>query len=195
MLYSSLINADFAMVWLDQMACVHSIKETVMSKIKSLDELFLEEVNDLYSAEKQMVDALPKMADATVSAELKKALENHLMQTEDHVNRLEEVFIKLGEKPGSMVCKAMKGIVAEGEEVISKTERCATRDAAIISAAQRAEHYEIAGYGTAQSHAGLLGKEDIRELLGETLSEEKEADGYLNELAESVINLKAKQAL
>ncbi|MBL8013937.1 MAG: ferritin-like domain-containing protein [Candidatus Omnitrophica bacterium] len=166
-----------------------------MSKIKSLDELFIEEVNDLYSAEMQLVDALPKLADATVSDHLRNVLENHLVQTKDHVNRLDEVFIKLGQKPRAVVCKAMKGIVAEGQEVINKTEKCATRDAAIIGAAQRAEHYEIAGYGTAQSHAGLLGKDDIRELLGETLYEEKEADGYLNELAENVINFKAKQAL
>ena len=166
-----------------------------MAKIKSLNELFLEELGDLYNAEKQLVKAIPKMAQATVSVELRSALQGHLEQTKNQVNRLEEVFKKLGQKPRGVVCKAMKGIIEEGTEAIHKTDKCAARDAAIIGAAQRVEHYEIAGYGTAQSHAYLLEREDIGVLLNETLCEEKEADSRLNELAEGSINLKAKQAV
>jgi len=162
-------------------------------KIKSLNDLFIEELGDLYSAENQLIKALPKMAEATTSEQLKSALEAHLEQTRVHVNRLEEIFEDLGQKPVQVTCKAMKGLIEEGEEMVHKSERCAARDAGIIGAAQRVEHYEIAGYGTAKSHASMLGHEHIQELLQETLDEERDADQRLNELAESSINSQAKQ--
>ncbi len=163
------------------------------NKIKSLDKWFLEELADLYSAEQQLVKALPKMAEAAESNELKSAIEEHLEQTKGHVNRLEKVFETLSEKPGKTICKAMKGLIEEGDDVVRKTEKGAARDAAIIGAAQRVEHYEISGYGTAQSHASLLGHSDVREILNETLEEEKNADILLNKIAEKSINAKANQ--
>ena len=159
--------------------------------IKSLDDLFLEELGDLYSAENQLVKAVPKLAQATNSSELQSALEDHLQETKHHVDRLEEAFKDLGQKPGGVVCKAMKGLIAEGEEVVRKSEKSPARDAAIIAAAQRVEHYEIAGYGTAQSHASLLGHTKIQKLLQETLDEEKTSDHRLNELAQGTINPQA----
>src|SRR4051812_37236368 len=112
-----------------------------MNKIKTLDELFLEELKDLYSAENQLIKALPKMAKATSSDELKSAIENHLEQTRNHASRLEEAFKELGHKPEQQTCKAMKGLIEEGEEMVQKAEKSAARDAGIIAAAQRVEHY------------------------------------------------------
>ncbi|MBP9855514.1 MAG: DUF892 family protein [Candidatus Omnitrophica bacterium] len=162
-------------------------------KIKYLDDVLSEELADLYNAENQLVKAIPKMADATHSIELKSILETHLVQTRNHVSRLEEVFNYLGGKPANVTCKAMKGLVEEGEEIIKKSEHCAARDAAIIGVAQRIEHYEIAAYGTAQSHASLLGLKQIEELLRETLEEEKDVNTRLTDLAEEVINSQAMQ--
>ncbi len=162
-----------------------------MKKIKSLDELFLEELKDLYSAENQLIKALPKMASATDSDELKAAIEEHLEQTRNHANRLEQAFRELGHKPVQVTCKAMKGLIEEGEETVQKAEKCAAGDAGIIGAAQRVEHYEIAAYGTAHSHASLLGHDRIKELLEETLEEEKEANARLNGIAQESVNLKA----
>jgi ferritin-like metal-binding protein YciE len=166
-----------------------------MSKIKSLDELFLEELKDLYSAENQLIKALPKMAKATTSNELKEAIEEHLEQTKNHANRLEEAFKELGHKPEQQTCKAMKGLIEEGEEVVQKAEKCAARDAGIIGAAQRVEHYEIAAYGTAQSHASILGYNRIGELLQETLGEEKEANSKLGEIAQDSVNTDANHGV
>lgn len=160
-------------------------------KMKSLNDVFLEELGDLYSAETQLIKALPKMAQATNSSELKSAIEEHLQQTKHQANRLEEIFKDLGQKPGQVTCKAMKGLIEEGEEVIQKADKSAARDAAIIGAAQRVEHYEIAGYGTAESHASLLGHSRVRDLLRETLEEEKKANFRLNEIAENSINEEA----
>lgn len=165
----------------------------MLKKINSLNEVFMDELGDLWSAEKQLLKALPKMAEAAQSSELKSAIEEHLYVTQEQVNRLEEIFRDLGKKPARVVCKAMKGLIAEGEDVVHKTEKSAARDAAIIGAAQRVEHYEIAGYGTAESHASLLGHTRVQELLHQTLTEEKETDQKLNDLAESSINLQAKQ--
>jgi ferritin-like metal-binding protein YciE len=164
-----------------------------MNKIKSLEELFMEELKDLYSAENQLIRALPKMAEATTSNQLKTAIKNHLEQTRNHASRLEEAFKELGHKPQQVTCKAMKGLIEEGEEVVQKAEKCAARDAGIIGAAQRVEHYEIAAYGTAQSHASELGYNRIGQLLQETLAEEKEANTKLNEIAEDSVNAEANK--
>jgi ferritin-like metal-binding protein YciE len=163
------------------------------TKINSLSELFLEELGDLYNAEKQLIKALPKMAEASESTELRSAIEDHLEQTKNHANRLEKVFRELGQKPNQVTCKAMKGLIEEGDEVVKKTEKGSARDAAIIGAAQRVEHYEIAGYGTAKCHASMLGHSTAEELLNETLEEEKEADTHLNEIAEGSVNEQAKE--
>ncbi|MDE2028499.1 MAG: ferritin-like domain-containing protein [Candidatus Omnitrophica bacterium] len=164
-----------------------------MHKIRSLEELFLEELRDLYDAETQLIKALPRMAKAIVSDELKAAIENHLEQTKHHATRLEEAFKELGQRPSKTACKAMKGLIQEGEEMIERADKGAARDAGIIGSAQRVEHYEISAYGTAQSHASLLGYNRIGELLQETLGEEKEADSKLNEIAEDSVNSEANQ--
>jgi len=166
-----------------------------MNKIKNLDELFLEELKDLYSAENQLIKALPKIAQATRSDELKSAIVKHLEQTRNHASRLEEAFKELGHQPQQALCKAMKGLIQEGEEVVQKAEKSAARDAGIIGAAQRVEHYEIAAYGTAQSHASLLGYNRIEELLQETLGEEKEANSKLNQIAEDSVNPDANDGI
>jgi ferritin-like metal-binding protein YciE len=175
------------------MTLMNNKEGSVGKKITSLNDLFLEELADLYSAEHQLIKAIPKMAEATTSGDLKMALEDHLEKTHDHANRLREIFAELGSKPAAATCKAMRGLIEEGEDVVHKSERSAARDAAIIGAAQRVEHYEISGYGTAKSHASLLGYERIQELLQETLDEERDADQRLNELAEGSINSQAKQ--
>lgn len=164
-----------------------------MGKIKSLSGLLLEELKDLYSAEKQLIRALPKMAQAATSDELKRSLENHLEETRNQAVRLEEMFKELGHKPTSVPCKAMKGLIEEGVEVVKKTQKGPARDAGIIGAAQRVEHYEIAAYETSQSYAALLGKERVHELLEETLEEEKWATRTLTEIAEGSVNYEANQ--
>lgn len=151
----------------------------------SLRELFIEELKDLYDAENQLIEALPKMAEASMSAELRNAFEEHLQQTRNHAQRLEQVFQFVGEKPKKGDCKAMTGLVKEGNQVIKDIDQEEVRDAAIISAAQRVEHYEIAGYGTLRTWAGLLGHTDAEQLLQQTLDEEKEADEKLNEISET----------
>jgi ferritin-like metal-binding protein YciE len=151
----------------------------------SLRELFVEELKDLYDAENQLVEALPKMAEASMSAELREAFEEHLEQTRNHAQRLEQVFQIAGEKPKKGDCKAMTGLIKEGNQLAKDIDQEEVRDAALISAAQRVEHYEISGYGTLRTWAGLLGLSDAQELLEETLQEEKDADEKLNEIAES----------
>jgi ferritin-like metal-binding protein YciE len=159
-----------------------------MAKLSTLDELFLDEIQDLYDAEKQLTKALPKMAKAASSDELRQAFEDHLDQTRGHVERLERVFDALGEKTKGKKCEAMAGMVKEGEEIASNTEQTAVRDAGLIAGAQKVEHYEIAGYGSARTHAQLLGHDRIVSLLEQTLGEEKEADAKLNELAQTTVN-------
>jgi ferritin-like metal-binding protein YciE len=149
----------------------------------SLDDVLHEQVKDLLSAEKQLVAALPKVADAAHSPELKKAINEHLEETRTHVQRLEEVSGLLGMDGGATTCKAMKGLVAEGEEVIGKAGDPVAKDAAIIAAAQRIEHYEIAGYGTARTLAAELDHGDAASLLGDTLDEESAADKLLTKIA------------
>lgn len=160
-------------------------------RITSLDDLFIEELGDLWSAENQLIKALPAIAEASQSSELKLAIQEHLEETRQQANRLEKIFKDLGQKPAKVLCKAMKGLIEEGKGMVAKSARSAARDAAIIGTAQRVEHYEIAGYGTAESHASLLGHTRIQELLRQTLAEEKTADRRLNELAEGYINIQA----
>jgi ferritin-like metal-binding protein YciE len=162
-----------------------------MAKATTMDDLFLEELRDLYDAEKQLTKALPKMAKNASSEELKEAFEEHLRQTEGHVERLEQIFEQLGEKATGKKCAAMSGLVKEGEEVASDTDDDAVRDAGLIAAAQKVEHYEISGYGSVRTHARMLGHDQAVRLLEETLEEEKETDQKLNDLAETLINEQA----
>lgn len=156
-------------------------------KENKLRELYVEQLRDLYSAETRLVKALPKMAEAATSEELRNGFEQHLTQTQEHVRRLETIFEKLSEKPTGEKCKGMEGLIKEGSEVIEDEEfEGELKDAALIAAAQRVEHYEIAGYGTVRTFANLLEDDSALELLAETLDEEKETDQKLTELAESV---------
>ncbi len=160
-------------------------------KLDSLRELFVDELKDLYNAETQLVKALPKMAKAAGSAELRTALEDHLSETEHQVERLEKIFEQLEESPKGKKCKAMTGLIEEGKEMIEAEGEEPVKDAALIAAAQRVEHYEIAGYGTVRTFAQLLGFDDAAQLLQETLDEEAAADRKLSELAKS-INMEAQ---
>ena len=160
-------------------------------KVTNLNELFVHELKDLYDAEHQLVEALPKMAEAASNPELTEAFENHLVQTRSHVTRLEAVFRTCGEEPERETCKGMKGLIAEGEKAIKEIDDPDTRDAALISAAQRVEHYEIAGYGTVRTYAQLLKDDESARLLQQTLDEEGQTDKLLTQLAESQINVEA----
>jgi ferritin-like metal-binding protein YciE len=163
-----------------------------MSKdVKTMEDLFLEEIRDLYDAEKQLVKALPKMAKACTSEELRSAFTEHLEQTRGHVDRLDRIFTAIGAKSGGAKCAAMEGLVKEGEEMISMTDDGMVRDAGLIAAAQRVEHYEMAGYGSARTFAQHLGRNEAVQLLQETLDEEKETDERLTEIAESMVNERA----
>ena len=158
---------------------------------KSMQDLFNEELEDLYDAEKKIVKALPKVAEAVASEDLRNALEEHLEQTKQHVTRLEQVFQSIGREAKAKKCEGMKGLLEEGENVISELDKSPVRDAALIAAAQKVEHYEISGYGTLRTFAQLLGHDEAVELLAETLEEEKEADEKLTDIAESEINIEA----
>lgn len=162
-------------------------------KLKNLEDLLLHELKDLYSAENQLVKALPKMAKAASHQELKAAFEEHLEQTEGHVERLDEIAEMLDKKLTGHTCKAMKGLIEEGSDLISEDAEASVRDAGLIGAAQRVEHYEIAGYGTARCLAEQLGHSEIADLLEQTLEEEKETDENLSELATSTINAEAQE--
>jgi ferritin-like metal-binding protein YciE len=159
----------------------------------SLRELYIEELRDIYDAENQLVKALPKMAEAATSDQLRSGFEEHLEQTRGHVQRLDDIFANIGEKPTGKKCKGMQGLVSEGKEVIDEDFEGEVKDAALISAAQRVEHYEIAAYGTVRTYAEILGDQSAVELLEQTLQEEKETDEKLTELAQS-INVEASSA-
>jgi ferritin-like metal-binding protein YciE len=168
-------------------------------KMRRLDDLYLDQLKDLYSAEKQLVQALPKMAKAATTEELKMGFEQHLEQTKTHVNRLEQIFTALGSSPGRKKCEAMEGLVKEGQEAIELEGDPIIRDAALIAAAQRVEHYEIASYGTVRTLANHLGHKEQMELLQTTLDEEGATDKQLTTLAEGGIfsggiNQKAEEA-
>ncbi len=163
-------------------------------RIESLHDLFVNELRDLYHAENQLVKALPRMAKAVSSEELRRALEEHLEQTRGHVERLEQVFEKIGLKAKGKKCEAMEGIIAEGKELLGEDLEDAVLDAGIIGAAQKVEHYEMAGYGTVRAWAERLGLGEETELLQRTLDEEKAADEKLTQIAENIVNLEAVEA-
>lgn len=159
-----------------------------------LQDLFIDELRDIYWAEKHLVKALPKLEKAATSEELAAAFADHLAVTQEQVSRLEQIFEMLGEKPRGKKCEGMEGLVKEGETVIEDTEDgTSTRDAGLIISAQKVEHYEIAAYGGLATLAKTLGKEDVATILGEILEEEKEADELLTNLAENNINQSAQQ--
>ena len=153
---------------------------------EGLRELYIEELKDIYNAENQLVKALPKMAKAASSDELRQGFEEHLEQTKGHVQRLEKIFQALGESPKGKKCKGMEGLIEEGSEAMEEDFEDALRDAALIGAAQRVEHYEIAAYGTVSAFAEELGETEQASLLNETLEEEKETDEKLTQLAEQI---------
>jgi ferritin-like metal-binding protein YciE len=157
-----------------------------MNKLSNLSDLLVHELQDLYSAETQLVKALPKMAKAASSEDLRSGFNEHLEQTKQHVERIERAMEMLNASPHGKTCKAMQGLIAEGEDVIKEDALDSVRDAALIAAAQKVEHYEIAGYGSARTFAELLFKDDVAEILQETLDEEGETDRRLTEIAESI---------
>jgi len=162
-------------------------------KLQSLHDLYVEELKDLYSAESQLIKALPKMAKAASNESLREAFGEHLDVTKQQLERLEQIFEGLGKSPKGKKCVAMEGLIEEGSELIAQKKDIDPEvlDAALIGAAQKVEHYEIAGYGTVRTYAKLLGEDDAAELLQETLNEEAETDEKLTALAESEINLEA----
>src|ERR1700730_17208182 len=162
-------------------------------KAETLQDLYLEQLRDLYDAENQLIKALPKMAKAASTPKLRKAFEDHLEQTREQAQRIETIFEGMGEKTKGQKCKAMEGLVKEGSEVIEEDMAEGVKDAALIAAAQRVEHYEIAGYGTVRTFANLLGESEAANLLEKTLEEEKETDEKLTEIAEQ-INVVAEEA-
>jgi ferritin-like metal-binding protein YciE len=162
-------------------------------RVETVEELFVEELKDLYSAEKQITKSLPKLAKATTTPELKAAFESHLQETIGQIERLDRVFEILGKSPRGKNCNGMKGVLEEGTEVLEETERGLVRDVALISAAQRVEHYEMAGYGCVREYARLLGQQEIATLLESTLAEEKAADKKLGGIAKQV-NRTAQQS-
>jgi ferritin-like metal-binding protein YciE len=162
-------------------------------KLENLQQLYLKELRDLYDAENQITGALPKLIDAANNSELKNALQEHLDVTKKQIGRLEQIFQSLNEKPSGETCKGMKGVIKEGDEIISAGGDPSTVDAGIISAAHRVELYEMAGYGTVRNYAKLLGQEEHARLLQQTLDEEEKADKTLTQIA-STVNVEAKAA-
>lgn len=159
--------------------------------LTTLEDLFVNELKDLYSAEKQLVKALPKMAKAASSPKLRKGFEEHLKQTEKQVERLEQIFDEMEVKPRGPKCEAMEGLIEEGKRVMKEDAEPAVMDAALVAAAQRVEHYEIAGYGTVRTFANMLGMKNAERLLQQTLEEESQTNEKLTKLAESEINAAA----
>lgn len=161
-------------------------------ELASLQDLFVDELKDLYSAENQLLKAIPKMAKAATSKDLKAGFEKHLKQTQGHVERLEQVCKEMEVSPKGKTCKAMEGLIKEGGEVIEEEMEPEVKDAALISAAQRVEHYEMAGYGCVRTYAKLLGNNEAAKLLQQTLDEEGDTDKALTKLAEK-INVEAEE--
>ena len=164
-----------------------------MPKMESLNDLFVDELRDLYNAENQLVKALPKMAQAAESRDLRNALEEHLTQTKDQIERLDKVFKSLDVPERGKECVGMRGIIQEGQELLKGKASPSVKDAGIITAAQKTEHYEIASYGSVCAFAEQLGYDEEAKLLKQTLSEEKKADELLTKIAERHINKEAKR--
>jgi ferritin-like metal-binding protein YciE len=164
-----------------------------MAKLSSLDDLLIHELQDIYDAEHQILKALPKMIEATEAPELKDAFQLHLRQTEGHVRRLEEAFRLLGKDAKGQKCAGMVGIITEGEKAMKERMEPSVMDAALIAAAQKVEHYEIASYGCVATYAEMLGYNQVHDLLGQNLSEEEATDEKLSALAESLINVEAER--
>ena len=163
------------------------------TSLDSMETLLIEQLQDLYDAERRLTKALPKVAEAATDPALKKLVLAHLRETEGQVTRLERAFSILGQEPKAKTCAAMKGLIAEGDEMIDATGDASVKDAALIAAAQRVEHYEMAGYGSARTFAQHLGQDEVANILQETLDEEKAADQKLTELAERKINTRASR--
>jgi ferritin-like metal-binding protein YciE len=164
---------------------VITLEEETMEQ-NDLRELYVDELKDLYDAENQLIKALPKMAEAATSDQLRLGFEQHLEQTREHAQRIERIFNSMGEKVKGKKCKGMKGLISEGEDVMSEDYDGELMDAALISAAQRVEHYEIAAYGTVRTFANILGEQEAVTLLEQTLEEEKQTDKKLTELAKNI---------
>ena len=162
-------------------------------KLENLQQLFVKELRDLYDAENQITEALPKLIDASHHSDLKNALQQHLSVTQQQIARLDRIFQMMNEKPTGETCKGMKGVIKEGDDIVSSGGDPSTVDAGIISAAQRVEHYEMAGYGTVRTYAELLGQQEMAKLLQQTLDEEVEADKTLSQIA-STVNVEAQAA-
>ena len=164
-----------------------------MANMESLEELLQEELKDIYDAEKQLTKALPKLAKKATTPDLQDAFEEHLRQTQQHMERLEQVFDQLGMPVKGKTCKGMKNLIAEGNDMIADADDDATRDAIMIAAAQKVEHYEIAAYGTLRTWANVLGHREIASMLEDTLEEEKETDQKLTGIAEGFVNQAATE--
>ena len=162
-------------------------------QMEHLQDLFVENLRDLYSAEKQLLRALPKMAKAAENEELRTAFENHQQETEGQIERLEQIFQRLGKKPGGHKCKAMEGLIEENKELLEEDAEPEVLDAGMIVGAQKVEHYEIAGYGSVVEFAKLLGDKESAKLLAATLQEEEKTDKLLTQIARKSINLEAAQ--
>ncbi len=162
-------------------------------QMRNLQDLYVDELKDLYNAEQQILKALPKMAKAASSPELKDAFNQHLEQTREQVNRLDRIFQELGKTPRGKKCIGMQGIIEEGSELLKEKADPAVKDAGLISAAQRVEHYEMAGYGTVRTFANMLGYNDQAQALQTTLNEEGDTDHKLTQLAETMVNPEAEQ--
>jgi ferritin-like metal-binding protein YciE len=160
-------------------------------RIESMEDLFVEQIEDLYDAEERLVKALPKMAEACSTAELRSAIEEHVQQTKGHVQRLQQVFSEVGKNPKGQTCDAMKGMIKEGEEIIDDIRQSPLRDAGLIAIGNRVEHYEMSGYGTAREFAKCLGLSRSVDLLQQTLEEEKRTDAKLTQIAQQRVNQEA----
>ena len=163
-------------------------------RLDNLENVLVLQLEDLYSAEEQLIEALPKMVDAVSSHELKQAFQTHLEETRNHKKRIEQAFRLLGKEPEGETCDAMEGLISEGDDVIGLEGEPDVKDAAIIAAAQRVEHYEMAGYGCARTFARRLGHESVANLLQQTLGEEANADKILPHIGESIVNPVAARA-
>ena len=163
-------------------------------EMATLQDLAIHGLKDLYSAETQILEALPTMAEAASHPELKNAFNQHLEETRNQVQRLEQIFQQLGQSPGGVTCKGMQGLIAEGQELLGQDADPDVRDAGLIEAAQKVEHYEIAGYGTACEYAKLLGQNDALQLLKQTINEEEQTDKKLTQIAQQVVNPAAARA-